>query len=413
MKTKLDIQYFIEQHPDWEKLLSEKPYCITISRDVLFGKKLVMFKYSQIDSDFSINLVRECRGLILDEDTNEVVSYAFNKFGNYGESYCPTIDWKNCWVGQKVDGSIIKVVRLSDGNLLISTNGTIDAFKAPLPEQIGCKAKSFGDLFVEALQNAKDIYERKMLKDNLTFPDGVETDPLKWLYHIIDPDRTYMFELTSPFNKVVVPWHETKAWLLGERDNKTFEETYFSYSVLRYMFDTPKVFKLGSIDECVLAASTLPADEEGYVVCDKNFNRVKVKSPTYVALHHMKNNGVLSYERGLEIVRGNELGEVLTYFPEFKEHLDQIKEKYDKFHNDLLFLESELKIWLTSFGYDLQPWLIEAGGKNRKDLAQWAFKNTKHTGFVFAYVDHKCSSAEEWINAMPSSKLVVALGFKD
>jgi len=413
MKNKLALQQFIEQHPDWEKLLSEKPYCITISRDELFGKKLIMFKYSQIDSDFGIDLVRECRGLILDESTYEVVSYAFNKFGNYGESYCPQIDWKNCWVGQKIDGSIIKVVRLSSGQLLISTNGTIDAFKASLPEQIGCKAKSFGDLFVEALQNAKEADERKALKLNLTFPDGLETDPLKWLCSRIYPGHTYMFELTSPFNKVVVPWHETKVWLLGERDNTTFKETYFSDSFLRNVFDTPKVFNLGSIDECILAASNLPADEEGYVVCDKNFNRVKVKSPTYVALHHMKNNGVLSYERGLEIVRGNELGEVLTYFPEFNQHLLEIKEKYNAFCAEMHNLEHKLCDWLAVEAYDCQPWLIAAGGSKRKELAKWAFQNTKYTGFVFAYADGKVHSADEWLQNMPSSKLVATLGFKD
>ena len=103
MNKKLNIQQFIEQHADWEKLLQEKPYCISISRDAIFGRKLIMFKYSQIDSDFNLKLVRECRGLILDEDTMEVVCHPFEKFGNYGEAYCPEIDWKslrsNCGTG--------------------------------------------------------------------------------------------------------------------------------------------------------------------------------------------------------------------------------------------------------------------------------------------------------------------------
>ena len=69
MKQMLHIQKFITEHSDWEALLQEKPYCITISRDVKFGHNLIMFKYSQIDSNFNEALVRECRGLILDEDT--------------------------------------------------------------------------------------------------------------------------------------------------------------------------------------------------------------------------------------------------------------------------------------------------------------------------------------------------------
>ena len=44
MKNKLDIQWFIEQHPNWEKLLSEKPYCITVTRNKMLDKKFIMFK---------------------------------------------------------------------------------------------------------------------------------------------------------------------------------------------------------------------------------------------------------------------------------------------------------------------------------------------------------------------------------
>ena len=86
MNKKLNVQWFIEQHSDWEKLLSEKPYCLTMSREQWNGMNLLMLKYSQVDSDFNEVIVRECRGLILNEDTNEIVSFPFTKFGNFGES---------------------------------------------------------------------------------------------------------------------------------------------------------------------------------------------------------------------------------------------------------------------------------------------------------------------------------------
>ena len=408
---KLDLQWFIEQHSDWEKLLSEKPYCITISRDVVDGRRLIMFKYSQIDSDFNIKLVRECRGIVLNEDTFEPVVVPFFKFGNYGESYCPNIDWKNCWVGQKIDGSLIKVVKFKKG-LLISTNGTIDAFKASLPEQIGCPAKSFGDLFCLALQNAYHEYQDYSRKNHLACFDWILTST-QWLSTLLKEGQTYMFELTSPYNKVVVGWSEIRAFFLGVRDNTTLEETYFTDHSLSQWFKTPKVFPLRSVDECIAAAEKLGTDEEGIVVCDKQFNRVKIKSPTYVALHHMKNNGVLSYERGIEIVRGNELGEVLTYFPEFKEHLEKIKERYDEAVADIRALEKKLNDWIADNGYATQHWLIENGGKDRKKLAMWLFTATKNPGVGFAIVDGKIATADDWLKSMPSSKLVSFLGFKD
>ena len=42
---------------------------------------LVLFKYDQIASDFSQQIVRECRGIVLDESNGwRVVSRAFDKF---------------------------------------------------------------------------------------------------------------------------------------------------------------------------------------------------------------------------------------------------------------------------------------------------------------------------------------------
>lgn len=395
MKSKLCIQWFIEQHSDWEKLLSEKPYCISISRDVMFGHRLIMFKYSQIDSDFNIELVRECRGIILDEDTLEVICHPFNKFGNYGESYCPDIDWKSCYVTEKLDGSLIKLSRIGD-NILWSTNGTIDAYKAPLVEQIGCTAKSFGELawlaIVDNWRKANSLDASACVD-----PDIVDA----WLKSIIKPGFTYMFELTSPYNKVVVTWHKTELHFIGCRDNESEQEIFFGDHELSKIFDIPKIFPLSSVDECVKAASELDVNAEGYVVVDKNFNRVKIKSPTYVALHHMRNNGVLSYERGIEIVRGNELGEVLTYFSEFKPHLEKIKNAYDS------LIASLNESWLAY--NQLDPFLIET----RKDKAIWIQKNFKVPAVGFMLIDDKVESVADWAEHVPAKNLVKILGFKE
>ena len=395
MKNKLCIQKFIEEHADWEKLLSEKPYCISISRDVMFGRKLIMFKYSQIDSDFNIELVRECRGIILDEDTLEVICHPFNKFGNYGESYCPDIDWKSCYVTEKLDGSLVKLSRIGD-NILWSTNGTIDAYKAPLVEQIGCIAKSFGELAWYA------ILENYCKARDLSVSDCIDPDIVKdWLKSIIKPGYSYMFELTSPYNKVVVTWHKTELHFIGCRDNESGQEIFFGDHELSKIFDIPKIFPLRSVDECVKAASELDVNAEGYVVVDKDFNRVKIKSPTYVALHHMRNNGVLSYERGIEIVRGNELGEVLTYFPEFKPHLEKIKNAYDSLIADLN------ESWLAY--NQLDPFIIET----RKDKAIWIQKNFKVPAVGFMLIDDKVESVADWAKQVPAKNLVKILGFKE
>ena len=72
----------------------------------MFGRNLVMFKYDQLNSDFHNDIVKECRGLILDADTFEVVSYPFNKFFNYGEQYADDVDWHTAYVTEKLDGCV-------------------------------------------------------------------------------------------------------------------------------------------------------------------------------------------------------------------------------------------------------------------------------------------------------------------
>lgn len=70
----------------------------------------------------------------------------------------------------------------------------------------------------------------------------------------------------------------------------------------------------------------------GYVVVDAQFNRVKVKHPSYVAIHLRDGH---STRRLVEIIQAGEVGEFLTYFPEWREEFEAIQ-------TGLVKLESEL-----------------------------------------------------------------------
>ena len=390
VKTMLKVQEFIRSNSDWECLLSSEPFNLSISYDEMFGRKLVLFKYDQTNADFSLDIVRECRGLILDAETFEVVSYPFNKFFNYGESHAANIDWSSAYVTQKIDGSIIKVVNL-DGNFLISTNGVIDAFKCNLPGTVGCPFNSFGELFMEGMR----FY-------------GLSKEDFPRLFK---PNKTYMFELTSPYNQVVVQWKDTKVWFLGERDNLTFKETFYGDHELSKVFDIPKVYPIKTIDQCVAAAAELPEDEEGYVVCDKDFNRIKVKSPRYVQLHYMAGNQNWSGRRVLEILLANEVSEYVAYFPKFKTAFDVVKAKYDAYVSELEYLKSVVDDLLG----------VENVSMPKKDFAKWVFASGSrkpHSGFLFAYFDgvdggvkeHSILSVKDYIARMGIGRLCDALG---
>ena len=142
----MELQKFLNKHVDWEKRLREKPYCLDIKRDGEF----VIFKYNMIDSDLSLLICREARGSIFTCEYNEwrCVCRSLDKFGNWGESYAATkkIDWsKSITVQEKVDGSIIRVWCWK-GLWHVSTNGTIDAFKA------NCDDSTYGDVFYSIIK---------------------------------------------------------------------------------------------------------------------------------------------------------------------------------------------------------------------------------------------------------------------
>lgn len=374
MKTKL--QEFIAQHNDWENILSNAPYCIKISRDVKFGKRLILFKYSQQDSDFSNDIVKECRGIILNEDTFEIVSYSYNKFFNFSEPNAASIDWKSAIVLEKIDGSLIKVVKDND-KLLISTNGCIDVFKCTLTPVVDCPFSNFGELFMHAVK----CHAKK---------NGIDDNKAEeWFKSLISADYTYMFELVSPFNRIVIKYDDTKLYFHGLRNNTTLEEVPFVESHLISHFDIPKFFSLKSLDECLNAANQLSWDNEGYVVVDKDFNRVKIKSPAYVAIHRMANNGNLSIRRAVQVYMENETNELLTYFPEYKSVFDLIDTKYN---------ECVAELTLT---YDI---LMSFNFQTKKEQALWILSHAKHSGLIFGMLKDD-SSAKSVLKSLYSRHL--------
>jgi len=114
----LKVREFILNNKDWEKKLQTKPYFLRVGKNDGY----VILKYNQIESDFSEQIVRESRGVILDEENGyEVVCKAFDKFFNYGETLAADLDWNTVKIQEKVDGCLSGEVKvLTDkGNIEI------------------------------------------------------------------------------------------------------------------------------------------------------------------------------------------------------------------------------------------------------------------------------------------------------
>jgi hypothetical protein len=295
-----ELGLFCHTNENWEELLTQAPYFLKIKEDGHY----IIFNYDQIRSDFNNPIVREARGIIFRKGKWEYpVCWAFNKFGNWGENYVPEIDWNTAFVSEKVDGSLIKI--WWDGDWNISTNGTIDAFKAELGD---IKFVSFGAYFIETLL--------KYYNNSTEF------------YGTLDEDKTYMFELVGPYNRVVIPYDEPALYFLGARNKYTGEEFNCSSlsagALLMGRFRLPAHYSLSSLSDCLKAAELKSWDDEGFVVCDAKFNRVKIKSPAYVLAHYARNNNVINRKHLIKVILDNEMAEFLCYAEDYKDELWKI-----------------------------------------------------------------------------------------
>lgn len=323
----LEILDYIHDHPDsWEEDLLKEPYCIS----TIWDGSYCLLKYSHLASDFSIPMVRECRGLILYKYTKKVFSSVcvpFFKFGNYGESYAADLDWRSARVMEKVDGSLIKVW-FHMGEWHVSTNNTIDARTAILWNN-----KSFYDLFLEAV--------RKVTIDDTFF-------------EALDTEYTYMFELVSPDSQVVIPYPSTEIYYLTCRNNESLEENWAkgAAEMVGIGVRIPKIYPLTSLEECIAATTAMTKDEEGFVACDEHGNRVKIKSQEYINAHIARNNNIITTKRILQMIRAGTLDDFLSYAPDFKPKVEKVISAYieTQIHLDAIwqFISHSLPIGIMS-----------------------------------------------------------------
>lgn len=362
----LSIITFIKENPNnWEEILKCKPYSLFVKRKGNY----VIFNYNQFESDMSIPLVKEARGLIVRADTLCPVRMAFTKFFNYGEGTCADIDWSTARVQSKIDGSLMSLW-FDEGEWRLSTNGMIDASEA--------NVNSFSD---GQINDFAPTYDKLFQKAYLL---GVEENRYKPnLLDSLNKNYCYTFEICSPYNKVVVEWEKPLLFHTGTRDMNTLQELNIDIGIPR-----PEEFPLHSADGVVNAAKCLPTNNEGYVVVDADWNRVKIKSPWYVLHHHAETDNIGFKTLFNTYLAGKgEVDEFLAYFPKYRDSIKTIERVFDS------YTQEHEKEWnlCVSKGINLM---------NKKDFANWIFSHEmKNTGFLFEKFNNPDLPAKEFVRS--------------
>ena len=322
----MELIKFLKENNNWRELLTQSPYCLSIKEKDGY----IIFKYNQLESDMSLPIVQESRGIIIDLKDYTIACRAFDKFFNVQEPYAAKMT-KNIRALEKVDGSIIKIWVDRNDNVRVSTNGMIDASDADILLPIG-DIKTYQDLFNKALS-----------KTDVTLEDFKKYK-----------NYTIIFELVSPLNRIVVPYKNTELFFLGVRDNCSGQEWTpydFNDNILNKNFSRPRLYDIQTVEQAINVAKTLGKDAEGFVLVDEHFNRVKVKGSEYLAMHLLRNN-TLSQKSFLEAILENKQDDLVAFFPEYEPFIRSIEGKIVEYINNA---ENALKM----ANYDL----------NKKDFA--------------------------------------------
>lgn len=344
-----DLLHFLNTVPDALVILKDQYSIIIKEKD-----DRLLLKYHQIDTP-KCHLTNQCRGVIIShEKPYTYICRGFYRFFNYGE-YASNINWNTAKVQEKVDGSLIRMYKYK-GQVCVATSGNIDAFDSTLNTPWITKGIDTYGALVEYITQGDTSY----IKDGYT----------------------YFFELTSPYNRVVVPHNESTLTFITVMDNNTGEESF----VCDTPFTSVKVFDFEvEMHNVIQMAEHLPFTEEGYVVVDNNFNRIKVKSPAYLAVHRLKGESSPTVRRITEMIETGETDEFLSYFPEYT---DMFTTVHDAIHRYTQALDN-------AYGF------VIANCIERKDIATVM---GAYSGYIFSRIDNKVSTSREYLKGMPIKK---------
>ena len=229
-------------------------------------------------------LRRECRGLIFDLN-GDLISRPYHKFFNAGErtetllENIPFDQPHN--ILEKLDGSMIRPLRMSDGSLRMGTKMGLTGVSAQV------------DPWVAAHMNY------------VTFMD-----------HCLREQCTPIFEWCSRQQQIVIDHPVDRLVLTAVRDNPT--GGYLTYTQLQelageYGLDLVRQFE-GSVEsmQSLMDHTRDLQNAEGYVVRWLDGHMVKIKGEQYCQIHRAK-EGILRENAVIEMILDEKLDDVKAF----------------------------------------------------------------------------------------------------
>ena len=165
------------------------------------------------------------------------------------------------------------------------------------------------------------------------------------IFKTVDPDLTLIFEMVSPKNRIVKRYTEDCAYLLGVRHRKTGEE-YNDNELKEFAnklgLKVPQLFSFNSKEAVFDFLQSIDPFDEGFVCVNyRTMHRIEIKNPSYVAIAHLRDNGVISPKRIALLVMEQDHEEYLSIFPEDKQFFDPYIGAYERMIADIKDAQSK------------------------------------------------------------------------
>jgi hypothetical protein len=380
------VQQFLENH-SFRELQEQHGVYASFSKS---GHKWSL-NYDQIEAKESDPIAQESRGLILACENGvslhtycpevdgkqmydpvcpgktKILAFPMKRFFNEGQGSAAAVDWSD---------PSLKIFEKLDGSLIIV----------------------YYDWFTQAWAAAtRSVPEADLLMDNglFTFRGLFEkavqdTLGLSWQDFTAKLDKhvTYCFELTTPYNQIVVKYPECRITLIAARDLPLGLEIPTDITTFDWL-PRARTYKLNNVQEVLEWVSTLnPLEHEGVVVMDSQFNRVKVKNANYLALNKVRDSLATSERNCVELILAEKDDDALTVLPE-------------EIANNLKQIKAGVVAAIKQYDEAYQQALAQATAINPGDKKTFAILVTQNKKFwtapFFSMFDGKASSMRDFI----------------
>lgn len=386
---KLLVQEYLETHT-FGDLAREHGVYASFSKS---GYKFSL-NYDQIEAKESDPLAQECRGLILSSadgkpypwnptpegklsrddikaGATQILAFPMKRFFNYGQGAAADINWSD---------PKLAILEKLDGTLCI-------VYWDPVSNQwcVATRSVPEADLLMD-----NGIYTfRTLFEKALTETTGYEFDVFT---RYLDKAYTYCFELTTPYNRIVVEYKNSGVTLLAVRGLITLQELDFKHPVVDLLptcLPLVQAHTYTSVQELIDWVSTLnPMEHEGVVVRDSQFNRIKVKNAAYVAYNKVRDALATSPRNMVELILLEKEDDAIPLLPEeIVKNLQTIKAGIQKVikEHDAAYVAAKAQADATMPG-------------DKKTFAILVTQNKKlWTAPFFQMFDGKASNMKEFI----------------